>query len=48
MSSDTHLENNYEWTDNLFVFDVINADKDFFIGTTMLGGAFTIDRGKIQ
>tara|TARA_R110000803_G_scaffold193552_3_gene256507 strand:- start:1578 stop:2945 length:1368 start_codon:yes stop_codon:yes gene_type:complete len=48
VSSDTHLENNYEWTDNLFVFDVINADKDFFIGTTMLGGAFTIDRGKIQ
>lgn len=48
VSSDTHLENNYEWTDNLFVFDVINADKDFFIGTTSLEASFTIERGKVQ
>tara|TARA_R110000787_G_scaffold110809_10_gene219582 strand:+ start:24036 stop:25397 length:1362 start_codon:yes stop_codon:yes gene_type:complete len=48
VSSDTHLENNYEWTDNLFVFDVINADKDYFIGTTMLDASFTIDRGPAE
>ncbi|WP_339681098.1 ABC transporter ATP-binding protein [uncultured Hyphomonas sp.] len=45
VSSDTHLENNYEWTDNLFVFDVINTDKDYFIGTTMLDASFSVDRG---
>lgn len=36
VSTSTHLEDNFEWTDNLFVFDVINADKQFFIGTTYL------------
>ena len=48
VSSNTHLEDNYEWTDNLFVFDVINTDKDFFIGTTLLDGAFTIQRAQVQ
>jgi len=36
VSSSTHLDDNYEWTDNMFVFDVINTDKDFFIGTSFL------------
>jgi lipopolysaccharide transport system ATP-binding protein len=32
-SSDTHLINNYEWSENLLVFDVINANKNIFIGS---------------
>jgi len=43
-SSDTHLVNNYEWTDNALVFDVTNNDFPFFIGTTLLDGAFTIEQ----
>jgi lipopolysaccharide transport system ATP-binding protein len=39
VSSETHLINNYEWIDNLMVFDVINVERKFFIGTIglMLG-----------
>jgi len=44
VSSDTHLINNYEWIDNLLVFDVINAQRDIFIGTTWLDGQFLITR----
>lgn len=43
-SSDTHLENNYEWHDNAVVFDVVNIDEQFFIGTCFLGGSFDIKR----
>lgn len=42
VSSDTHLDNNYEWTDNALVFDVMNADKDYFIGTNWLDAKFEI------
>ncbi|RUW00529.1 MULTISPECIES: ABC transporter ATP-binding protein [unclassified Mesorhizobium] len=41
-SSDTHLENNYEWQDNALVFDVINAAHPFFIGTSALDARFVI------
>ncbi|KFC64550.1 ABC transporter-like protein [Devosia sp. LC5] len=44
VSSDTHLENNYEWQDNALVFDVINADEKYFIGTNFLPSIFNIDR----
>ena len=44
MSSDTHLVNNYEWTDNALVFDVINADRRYFIGSNWLDAAFEIRR----
>lgn len=43
VSSDTHLENNYEWTDNLLVFDVINASYPYFIGTSYLDARFEIE-----
>lgn len=43
VNSDTHLDRNYEWTDNLFVFDVINVDRDFFIGSMLLEGSFEIE-----
>jgi len=44
VSSDTHLENNYEWVDNALVFDVVNADKGYFIGTSWLDAVFQISR----
>lgn len=44
VSSDTHLENNYEWQDNALVFDVVNTDSPVFIGTSALDAQFTIDR----
>ncbi|HHA2449889.1 ABC transporter ATP-binding protein [Stenotrophomonas maltophilia] len=44
VSGDNHLENNYEWVDNLLVFDVVNVDRDVFIGTNWLDASFVIDR----
>lgn len=44
VSSDTHLTDNYEWVDNLLVFDVINVDRDIFIGTNWLDAQFSISR----
>jgi lipopolysaccharide transport system ATP-binding protein len=43
-SSDTHLEKNYEWVDNVLVFDVVNVKKEVFIGTSWLDAAFQISR----
>lgn len=42
VSSDTHLENNYEWTDNMLVFDVVNFEHPVFIGTNWLHADFEI------
>lgn len=44
VSGDNHLENNYEWVDNLLVFDVVNVDRDVFIGTNCLDAEFSINR----
>ena len=44
VSTDTHLVDNYEWVDNLLVFDVLNVDQPTFIGTTWLDAGFTIER----
>ena len=44
VSSDTHMDDNYEWTDNLFVFDVVNFDKPHFGGTSHLDGTFRVRR----
>lgn len=43
--SSTHLERNYEWTDNMVVFDVVNFDRVFFIGSSHLDARFDISRG---
>ena len=43
-SADTHMIDNYEWTDNLLVFDVINVEKDIFIGSNWLDAQFIIAR----
>jgi lipopolysaccharide transport system ATP-binding protein len=41
-STDTHMVDNYEWTDNALVFDVVNADRPFFIGTSALAATFQV------
>ncbi|AHG62790.1 ABC transporter ATP-binding protein [Advenella mimigardefordensis] len=35
-SSDTHIAKNYEWRDLALVFNVVNSDKESFIGTSWL------------
>ncbi|MFZ6875203.1 ABC transporter ATP-binding protein [Undibacterium sp. Di27W] len=42
--AETHLEENYEWSDNLLVFDVINVDHPQFIGSNWLRGEFQINQ----
>jgi lipopolysaccharide transport system ATP-binding protein len=44
VSTDTHLADNYEWVDNLLVFDVLNVDRHFFIGSSSLDARFAIER----
>ena len=44
VSTDTHLIDNYEWVDNLLVFDVLNVDRHVFIGTNWLDAEFSISR----
>lgn len=44
VSCDTHLSDNYEWVDNLLVFDVVNLAHDFFIGSASLDGRFAVNR----
>jgi lipopolysaccharide transport system ATP-binding protein len=42
--SDTHIDTNYEWQDNVIVFDVANLNRPFFIGTTFLDARIGITR----
>lgn len=44
-STDTHLVQNFEWQDNTLVFDVINVDGTFFIGTSALPAQFVVYHG---
>ncbi|KAB8317097.1 ABC transporter ATP-binding protein [Tolypothrix campylonemoides VB511288] len=46
VSSDTHLADNFEWTDNLLVFDVINAGVPVFIGSSWLDAEFEVERSE--
>ncbi len=41
--SDTHLEACYHKADNAIVFDVVNSDKTFFIGSTWLKSNFELN-----
>jgi len=45
-SSETHLSDNYEWQDNMLVFDVLNVDRPFFIGSTALEASITLTSGR--
>lgn len=44
VSTETHLVDNFEWIDNLLVFDVMNADRTMFIGSNWLDASFAIER----
>lgn len=35
-SSDTHLMRNYQWLDHALIFQVVNTDKNFFLGSSWL------------
>ncbi len=39
---ESHLDQNFEWSDNLLVFDVINVDKNIFIGSQWLPHSFEV------
>lgn len=43
VSSDTHLDKNYEWQDNALVFDVVNSEHTMFIGTNFIDAQFSIN-----
>jgi len=44
VSTDTHLSDNFEWVDNLVVFEVMNMGQPMFIGTNWLDASFSVDR----
>jgi lipopolysaccharide transport system ATP-binding protein len=44
VSTETHMVDNYEWVDNLLVFDVMNADQTTFIGSNWLDATFRVER----
>lgn len=41
---ESHLDQNFEWSDNLLVFDVINVDKPVFIGSQWMPHTFQVQR----
>ncbi|MBZ0329363.1 ABC transporter ATP-binding protein [Halomonas sp. ANAO-440] len=43
-STDTHLVRNYQWIDYALVFQVINVEKDFFIGTNWMMPSIRCER----
>ncbi|CAM4408455.1 sugar ABC transporter ATP-binding protein [Stenotrophomonas lactitubi] len=45
VSTETHMVDNFEWVDNLLVFEVMNADKTTFIGSNWLDAHFSVERG---
>ncbi|WP_414495675.1 ABC transporter ATP-binding protein [Stenotrophomonas maltophilia] len=47
VSSDTHMIDNFEWVDNLLVFEVMNADHPMFIGSNWLDAEFAVERGTV-
>lgn len=44
VSTDNHLTDNFQWVDNLLVFDVLNVGHDYFIGSNWLDAGFAITR----
>ncbi|TGQ32725.1 ABC transporter ATP-binding protein [Mesorhizobium sp. M00.F.Ca.ET.216.01.1.1] len=43
-TGDVHIDSNFDWIENVEVFDVINSGQPFFIGTSRLEHAFEIVR----
>jgi lipopolysaccharide transport system ATP-binding protein len=44
VSSETHLENNYEWRDLAMTFEVVNVDRPHFAGTAWIEPEISIER----
>lgn len=44
VSSETHLESNFEWIDNYFIFEVVNPSKKYFIGSNWLDTTWSVKR----
>ena len=44
VSTDTHLENNYEWRDLALIFNVANMSREYFAGCIWLEPAIEVDR----
>lgn len=44
VGSDTHLTENYQWIDNLLIFDVLNLNREVFVGSNCLDARFVISR----
>mgnify|MGYP000874473702 CR=1 FL=1 len=44
VSTETHLVDNYEWVDNLLVFEVMNTGVPIFIGSNWLDASFSVQR----
>lgn len=44
-TDDTHISRNYEWKDFAFVFNVMNVDKNFFIGSSWLPPRLEVSNG---
>ncbi|MFZ6799401.1 ABC transporter ATP-binding protein [Undibacterium sp. Di24W] len=42
----SHLDQNFEWSDNLLVFDVINVDQPMFIGSHWFDTTFAVKHNK--
>jgi lipopolysaccharide transport system ATP-binding protein len=43
-TADTHVNQNFEWRDRAIVFNVINIDKDPFVGAAWLPTTLKCDR----
>jgi lipopolysaccharide transport system ATP-binding protein len=43
-SSETHISDNFEWTDNILVFDVINVNKPVFVGSMWLDATLLLEQ----
>lgn len=48
VSTETHLVDNYEWVDNLLVFEVMNAGQPLFIGSNWLDASFAVERDAVD
>jgi len=48
VSTETHLVDNYEWVDNLLVFEVMNAGQPLFIGSNWLDASFAVERDAVE
>lgn len=43
-TSDTHIDQNYDWIDHALVFEVINVGKEHFVGSTWIPPVLEITR----